>query len=51
LPGQLKVETRLTVNDPAQIEIGMEMEMVLVPLYTNEDGDEVVTFAFAPKES
>ena len=51
LPGQLKVETRLTVNDPAQIEIGMEMEMVLVPLYTNEAGDEVVTFAFAPKES
>lgn len=48
LPGEVKVETRLTVADPEQIEIGMEMEMTLVPLYTNDDGDEVVTFAFAP---
>lgn len=48
LPGQVKVETRLTVADPGRLEIGMEMEMVLVPLRTNDDGDEVVTFAFAP---
>jgi uncharacterized OB-fold protein len=48
LPGEVKVETRLTVNDPDQIEIGMEMELTFVPLYTNDDGDEVVTFAFAP---
>lgn len=48
LPGEVKVETRLTVNDPAEIEIGMEMELTLVPLYTNDDGEEVVTFAFAP---
>lgn len=48
LPGEVKVETRLTVSDPDEIEIGMEMEMTLVPLYTNDDGDEVVTFAFAP---
>ena len=34
-----------------QLPFLLEMEMVLVPLYTNEDGDEVVTFAFAPKES
>lgn len=48
LPGELKVETRLTVSDPADMKIGMEMELILVPLYTNDDGDEVVTFAFAP---
>jgi uncharacterized OB-fold protein len=48
LPGQLKVETRLTVADPDQLKIGMDMTMVLVPLTTNDDGDEVVTFAFAP---
>ena len=27
----------------------MEMELVIEPLFVNEDGDEVVTFAFAPK--
>ena len=48
LPGEVKVETRLTVNDPDEIEIGMEMEMTLVPLFVNDDGDEVMTFAFAP---
>lgn len=48
LPGEVKVETRLTVSDPDEIEIGMDMELTLVPLYTNDDGDEVMTFAFAP---
>ncbi len=48
LPGQVKVESRLTLADPEQLEIGMPMELTLVPLYTNDDGDEVVTFAFAP---
>ncbi len=48
LPGEVKVETRLTVNDPEQLNIGMEMELTLVPLYTNDDGEEVMTFAFAP---
>mgnify|MGYP001826024960 CR=1 FL=1 len=48
LPGQVKVESRLTLADPDQLEIGMSMELTLVPLYTNDDGDEVVTFAFAP---
>ncbi len=48
LPGEVKVETRLTVSDPEQIEIGMAMELEIIPLYVNEDGDEVMTFAFAP---
>ena len=48
LPGQVKVEARLTEADPAKLKIGMEMEMVLVPLTTDEDGNEVVTFAFRP---
>jgi hypothetical protein len=26
----------------------MEMELVVVPFRTNDDGDEVVTFAFRP---
>ena len=48
LPGQVKVETRLTVADPEQLQIGMPMRLELVPLYTNDDGDDVHTFAFAP---
>ena len=26
----------------------MEMELVIVPLTTDDDGNEIVTFAFAP---
>ena len=45
--GDVKVETRLTESDPARLEIGMEMELVVVP-FRNDDPDEVVTFAFRP---
>jgi len=50
LPGEVMVETRLTESDPARLEIGMEMELVIVPF--RRDGDtEIVTFAFAPLEA
>jgi uncharacterized OB-fold protein len=45
--GDVKVETRLTESDPAQLEIGMEMELVVVPFRVDDD-NEVVTFAFRP---
>ena len=48
LPGEVKVESRLTVADPDQLQIGMEVQLVIVPLTTDDDGNEVVTFAFAP---
>jgi uncharacterized protein len=48
LPGEVKVEARLTEADPAKLRIGMEMELVIVPLTTDEHGHEVVTFAFKP---
>jgi len=48
LADEVKVESRLTVADPDALHIGMEMELVLVPFRTNDDGDEVVTFAFRP---
>ncbi len=48
LPGQVKVETRLTVADPAALRIGMEMELVIEAIGTDDDGNEIVTFAFAP---
>jgi hypothetical protein len=42
------VETRLTESDPAKLADGMEMELVIVPFRTDDDGNEVVTFAFRP---
>lgn len=51
LPGEVKVETRLTTADREQLKIGMDMDLVFVPLYTDDDGNEVITFAFAPVES
>ena len=48
LPDQVKVEARLTEADPQRLSIGMEMEMVIIPLAIDEDGNEVVTFAFRP---
>jgi uncharacterized OB-fold protein len=48
IDGRLLVESRLTVADPDDLDIGMELELVIDPLFVNDDGDEVVTFAFAP---
>ena len=31
LPGEVRVEARLTESDPAKLEIGMEMELTLIP--------------------
>ena len=45
----MKVETRLTEADPDVLQTGMEMELVLVPFRTDDDGNEVVTFAFRPR--
>ncbi|HEY8155481.1 MAG TPA: OB-fold domain-containing protein [Myxococcota bacterium] len=46
LGGELKVEARLT--ETKGLEIGMAMELVLVPFRTDDQGNEVVTFAFRP---
>ena len=48
IDGKLLVESRLTASDPAELEIGMEMDLVIEPLFVDEDGNEVVTFAFEP---
>ncbi len=51
LPGEVKVEARLTENDPTRLQVGMEMELTVVPLALDEEGNEVVTFAFRPTEN
>jgi uncharacterized OB-fold protein len=48
LDGEVKVETRLTEADPEALSNGIEMELVVVPFRTDDDGNEIVTFAFRP---
>ncbi|HVS68496.1 MAG TPA: OB-fold domain-containing protein [Mycobacteriales bacterium] len=48
LPGEVKVETRLTTASVDTLQIGMEMELVVSPYRQTADGDEVLTFAFRP---
>ncbi len=50
LAGQVRVEARLTEADPETLRIGMPMDLVLVPLTTDDDGNEIVTFAFRPAD-
>ena len=50
IPGEVRVESRLTVNDPALLRNGMPLELVLVPFGKDADGNERITFAFAPVE-
>ena len=48
LPDEVKVEARLTEADPEALVQGMEMELAIVPFRIDDDGNEVVTFAFRP---
>ena len=50
LPGEARVEGRLTESDPDKLRIGMDMRVVVVPFTTDDDGNEIVTFAFEPVE-
>ena len=44
----IRVEGRLTENDPAKLQFGQEVELTMVPLTTDEQGADVMTFAFRP---
>lgn len=44
----VRVEGRLTENDPAKLRFGMQVELTMVPFTTDDEGNEVVTFAFRP---
>jgi len=48
LDGKVKVEARLTERSPEKLTIGMNMDLVLIPIYTDSDGTEVLTYAFEP---
>jgi uncharacterized OB-fold protein len=44
----VRVEARLTESDPDKLDFGQTVELEVLPLYTDADGDEIMTFAFAP---
>jgi len=48
LPEGLRVVTRLTEPDPGRLSAGQAMRLVIVPLHTDDEGNEVVTYAFGP---
>jgi uncharacterized OB-fold protein len=48
LGDEVKVEGRLTESDPAKLDFDMEVELVIVPFRTDDDGTQVMTFAFTP---
>lgn len=50
LPEGIRVEARLTENDPNKLEIGMQMELVVDKFVEDEQGNELMTFAFRPVE-
>src|SRR5262249_23355877 len=45
------VESRLPVADAEQLEIGMPMELVIETFRQEPDGTDIVTFAFAPRDT
>ena len=43
-----RIEARIAGDVDQDLRIGMEMELTVVPFTTDEDGTEVLTFAFRP---
>ena len=44
----LQVITRLTEADPDRLRVGQPVRLVIAPLFTDDDGTPVVTYAFEP---
>jgi uncharacterized OB-fold protein len=51
LPEGLRVQGRLTVNDPARLKIGMPMELTIEPFGIDERGREILAYGFAPVDA
>jgi uncharacterized OB-fold protein len=48
LPEGLRIISRLTESDPSRLQLGMAVRVAIVPLHVDEDGREVLTYAFTP---
>lgn len=50
LPEGVRVMTQLTGRDPEAYEIGLEMELVVEPFGTDDEGNEMAGYRFRPRE-
>jgi uncharacterized OB-fold protein len=50
LPEGLRIIARLTEADPSRLRFGQAMRLVIVPLQVDDQGREVMTYAYAPAE-
>lgn len=48
LGDDVRVEARLTENEPSKLRFGMDVELVFIPFFVDEAGTDVMTWAFAP---
>jgi uncharacterized OB-fold protein len=48
LGDEVRVEARLTESDPEALAFDMEVELAIVPFRTDDDGTEIMTYAFRP---
>jgi uncharacterized protein len=48
LGDEVRVEARLTEADPNALDFGMAVELAIVPFRTDDDGTQVMTYAFRP---
>lgn len=46
LGDEVRVEGRLTESDPGKLNIGAEVQLVVVPFRVDADGTQVLTYAF-----
>ena len=51
LPEGLRVISRLTESDPARLRAGQPMRLVVDVLHVDDEGRQVVTYAFGPDET
>ena len=48
LPEGMQLIARLTETDPERLAFGMPMRLTFVPVHVDDEGREVITYAFAP---
>jgi uncharacterized OB-fold protein len=51
LPEKLRIISRLTEARLDRLRVGQPMLLVLTPLHVDDEGREVVSYAFAPEET
>ncbi len=49
--GDVIVESRLQIEDVAALRIGMPMTLTWLRIWTEDDGDDVLSYAFTPIET